>query len=92
MREEGRGTINGIAILLQLKQSLLLLQYFLHRQMEIHLFFVKVIIIISELELFLTFQGLIFGSSLLSFEVKKVKALHFFLLKSIKPRKDHLLL
>ena len=80
MREEGRGTINGIAILLQLKQSLLLLQYFLHRQMEIHLFFVKVIIIISELELFLTFQGLIFGSSLLSFEVKKVKALHFFLL------------
>lgn len=60
--------------------------------MEIHLFFVKVIIIISELELFLTFQGLIFGSSLLSFEVKKVKALHFFLLKSIKPRKDHLLL
>ena len=52
--------------------------------MEIHLFFVKVIIIISELELFLTFQGLIFGSSLLSFEVKKVKALHFFLLKSIK--------
>ena len=52
--------------------------------MKIHLFFVKVIIIISELELFLTFQGLIFGSSLLSFEVKKVKALHFFLLKSIK--------
>ena len=53
LRRRRGTTINGIAILLQLQ-----LQYVLQRQREeIHLFFVKVIIIISELELFVTFQG-----------------------------------
>ena len=95
LRRRRGTTINGIAILLQLQ-----LQYVLQRQRKFHLFFVKVIIIISELELLCDFPRssdfLAHHFRVQSFEVKSESIPSFLsqVHKSgfAKPGRDHLLL